>query len=223
MIYDDQSLTYGELNRQANQLAHWLREQGVRPDSRVAIALPRSCGLMVAILATLKAGGAYVPLDPDTPEERLSYILQDSTPNVLISSQKILSRIGQLQMDSCTCVLILDGIDQSWRQLSTENLGRRGFVRRESGERPASDAQEQYELTNRHMAYIIYTSGSTGKPKGVMVEHYQVIRLLAATQAEYQFSHQDVWTLFHSYAFDFSVWEMWGALLLVAVSSLYRS
>ncbi|MEI8632769.1 AMP-binding protein [Vibrio sp. PP-XX7] len=93
VVCDDESMTYDALNRQANQLAHWLVDQGVQPDSQVAIALPRSCALMVAILATLKAGGAYVPLDPNTPQERLTYILQDSTPEVLITTQALLHSV----------------------------------------------------------------------------------------------------------------------------------
>ncbi|MEI8632748.1 AMP-binding protein [Vibrio sp. PP-XX7] len=205
VVCDDESLTYDALNRQANQLAHWLIEQGVRPDSRVAIALPRSCTLMVAILATLKAGGAYVPLDPNTPQERLAYILQDSTPEVLITTQAVLSQFGPLPPQ--TSVVMPDRTDNHsehhgtqhdrtnnlntghlWADQPAENLDRHaaGFNQRDLN-----------TLTNHHLAYIIYTSGSTGKPKGVMVEHANVLRLMAATQVDYQFNADDVWTLFH--------------------------
>ena len=190
--FGESHLTYAELNASANQLAHWLRAQGVRPDSRVAIALERDEQLLVAILATLKAGGAYVPLDPNYPKERLEYSLQDSAPQVVITRSNLCEKLGQLPEQ--TTLALLD--KPQWLDESRANI----------------DADE-VGLTAHHMAYIIYTSGSTGKPKGVMVEHHNVLRLMAATQGDYQFNEQDVWTLFHSYAFDFSVWEIWGALL----------
>ena len=190
--FGESHLSYAQLNASANQLAHWLQKQGVRPDSRVAIALDRSEQLLVAILATLKAGGAYVPLDPNYPKERLEYSLQDSAPQVVITTTALIDKLGELPKDAT--LALLD--KPQWQQESQANV----------------DA-EAMGLTTEHMAYIIYTSGSTGKPKGVMVEHHNVLRLMEATQADYQFNEQDVWTLFHSYAFDFSVWEIWGALL----------
>lgn len=190
--FGESHLSYAQLNASANQLAHWLQKQGVRPDSRVAIALDRSEQLLVAILATLKAGGAYVPLDPNYPKERLEYSLQDSAPQVVITTTALIDKLGELPKEAT--LALLD--KPQWQQESQANV----------------DA-EAMGLTTEHMAYIIYTSGSTGKPKGVMVEHHNVLRLMEATQADYQFNEQDVWTLFHSYAFDFSVWEIWGALL----------
>ncbi|MZI95888.1 amino acid adenylation domain-containing protein [Vibrio sp. CAIM 722] len=190
--FEQQTLSYRVLNEQANQLAHWLRAQGVGPDSRVAIALQRSETLLVAILATLKAGGAYVPLDPNYPQERLQYSLQDSQPQVVITTSELTDKLGQLPVGATFALCD----KPQWLQESTSNL-----------------APEELGLTPHNMAYIIYTSGSTGKPKGVMVEHHNVLRLLAATEEEFGFNHRDVWTLFHSYAFDFSVWEIWGALL----------
>ncbi|MEE3650352.1 MULTISPECIES: non-ribosomal peptide synthetase [unclassified Brenneria] len=194
VVYEDCQLSYGELNGKANQLAHWLVEQGVRPDSRVAIALARGCDLLVAILATLKAGGAYVPLDPGYPQERLRYVLQDSAPDALITTQTIRPLLGDLP-DHLSLVA-LDDDSQPWARCSAADI-----------------AAAALGLTARHLAYIIYTSGSTGQPKGVMVEHRNVTRLLASTQYWFHFDPQDTWTLFHSYAFDFSVWEIWGALL----------
>ncbi|SDI13392.1 amino acid adenylation domain-containing protein, partial [Vibrio xiamenensis] len=190
--YQTHTLTYRELNAKANQLAHWLTEQGVEPDSRVAIALERSESLLVAILATLKAGGAYVPLDPNYPQQRLTYTLEDSQPQVVITSSELVERLGELP--SHTQIAQMD--NPQWLAYSSDNL-----------------SSASLGVTPHNLAYIIYTSGSTGNPKGVMVEHQQVLRLMAATQEDYQFNQRDVWTLFHSYAFDFSVWEIWGALL----------
>ncbi|WP_363797073.1 amino acid adenylation domain-containing protein [Lysobacter firmicutimachus] len=191
--YQDQALSYGELNRRANRLAHHLRELGVGPDALVAIGLARGLDLVVAILATLKAGGAYVPLDPAYPDERLLHMLRDSAPAVLIGDDDMLQRLQPaaeyraLRMDPAQA-------EQPWAQASAEDPTIAG-------------------LTPAHLAYVIYTSGSTGLPKGVMVEHAQVSRLFAATQADFGFGRDDVWTLFHSFAFDFSVWELWGALI----------
>ena len=191
--FEDQRLSYGELDRRANQLAHHLRGLGVGPDALVAICLERGPGMAIAILATLKAGGAYVPLDPAQPDERLAHMLRDSTPVALIGDRASLDRLPALPSCQRLC------LDQPWE------------------EAPWCDAplgNPQIEgLAPSHLAYVIYTSGSTGLPKGVMVEHAQVGRLFAATRGWFGFGRDDVWTLFHSFAFDFSVWELWGALL----------
>jgi amino acid adenylation domain-containing protein len=188
VVYDGEKLTYQELNRRANQLAHYLRGQGVGPEVRVALSVDRSLEMIVALLGILKAGGAYVPLDPSYPRERLAFILEDTQAPVLLIQQHRL--------------------DDSWHHAHVVCLnGNEEAVRRESSDNLAS------EVTGRHLAYVIYTSGSTGRPKGVLVSHANVVRLFAATQPWFRFGARDVWTLFHSYAFDFSVWEIWGALL----------
>ncbi|WP_139829433.1 AMP-binding protein, partial [Lonsdalea iberica] len=192
--FEGDTLSYGELNRRANPLARALLAQGVQPDSRVAIALPRGSDLIVAILAVLKAGASYVPLDPSYPRARLQYMLKDSAPEVLITHSSSLPSLGELPQTLSQ--IVLDGDALPWTHYSDENI-------------PAASLG----LTPHHLAYIIYTSGSTGQPKGVMVEHRNVTRLLTSTQALFDFDHRDIWTLFHSYAFDFSVWEIWGALL----------
>jgi amino acid adenylation domain-containing protein len=194
LVFEGTSLTYAELNAQANRLAQHLLTLGVQPDSRVAIALPRNLDMVVAVLGTLKAGGAYVPLDPDYPVERLAFMLADSAPRVLITHSNVQPTLGVLPPS--LAVLSLDAPTRPWQTLPAVNpdLRARG-------------------LTSSHLAYVIYTSGSTGLPKGVMVEHAQVVRLFEATSAWFDFNAQDVWTLFHSCAFDFSVWELWGALL----------
>jgi amino acid adenylation domain-containing protein len=194
VVFEDASLTYRELNTQANRLAYHLIALGVRPDLLVAIALPRGIDLVVALLATLKAGGAYVPLDPDYPAERLAYMLADSAPRVLVTEARVHAALGELPPS--LKVLALDAATRPWETLPAFNPGLRARG-----------------LTSTHLAYVIYTSGSTGMPKGVMVGHAQVVRLFEATRAWFDFNAQDVWTLFHSCAFDFSVWELWGALL----------
>ena len=171
LIFEGASITYGELNRRANRLAHHLRTLGVGPEIRVCLLLERSPEMIVAMLAVLKAGGAYVPLDPSYPPGRLQFMIEDAKPAVILTAEGV----------SAT-----DYADQP------HSPG-------------ASDP--------RNLAYVIYTSGSTGRPKGVMVTHRNVVRLLAATHDWFNFNEHDTWTLFHSYAFDFSVWEIWGALL----------
>jgi amino acid adenylation domain-containing protein len=189
LSYERQSLTYRELNAQANQLAHHLKRLGVGPEVPVALHLERSFKMVVAILAVLKAGGAYVPMDPAYPQERLSFMLEDTQAPVLLSLERL--RAG-LPAHAATVVCL----DSDWETIAAE-----------SAENPASSA------TDENPAYIIYTSGSTGKPKGVLITHYNVVRLFRQTEHWYGFDSNDVWTLFHSYTFDFSVWELWGALL----------
>ncbi|MGW1241725.1 non-ribosomal peptide synthase/polyketide synthase [Streptomyces bobili] len=181
------TLTYRELNARANRLAHALIDRGVGPEQRVALALPRSAEQVVAVLAVLKAGAAYVPVDPEYPPARITYLLQDSRPSLLVTT----SRIGELPGADPVDRLLLDTAD-----LDT-----------------LPDTDPGVPLDPAHSAYVIYTSGSTGDPKGVVVPHQNVVRLFSTTEKLFGFSADDVWTLFHSYAFDFSVWELWGPLL----------
>jgi amino acid adenylation domain-containing protein len=188
--FEEESLTYRELNEHANRLAHYLVRRGVGPEVRVGLCLERSLEMVVAILAVLKAGGAYVPLDPGYPAERLAFTLSDAgVPVVLVqeSVRAVLPAVDGVEIVS------LDGLSEQLAAQSAEN--------------PRSGA------TPESLAYVIYTSGSTGTPKGALIEHRNVARLFAATEAGFGFGESDVWTLFHSYAFDFSVWELWGALL----------
>ena len=183
----EQSLDYGELNARANRLAHKLRELGVGPEVRVGIATERAIPLVVGVLAILKAGGAYVPLDPQYPGERLSYMIGDSGIRLLLTQEHLLESLPPHVGVQSLCLehLTLD-------TFSAENLA---------------------NLTRPdNLAYVIYTSGSTGRPKGALLSHANVTRLLSATQQSFGFDQHDVWTLFHSYAFDFSVWELFGAL-----------
>ena len=181
---EGKGLTYSELNRRANQLAHRLRELGVGADERVGLCVERSLDLVVGVLGIVKAGGAYVPLDPSYPRERQAFLAADAGARVVVGTSAPPAGRIAVRLDA--------GAADLARQ-PAENLPRL-----------ASSA---------HLAYVIHTSGSTGRPKGVLVSHDNVARLFAATWPTFRFGPDDVWTLFHSYAFDFSVWELWGALL----------
>ena len=185
----NQQLTYQQLNTQANQLAHYLKSLDIGADVLVGICVERSLAMIVGILGILKAGGAYVPLDPEYPQERLSFMLEDAQLSVLLTQQQLLESLPQHQA-RVIC------IDTDWKKIAQE-----------------CKTNLENTATHDNLAYVIYTSGSTGKPKGVLVNHSNVVRLFAATDAWYKFNQDDVWTMFHSYAFDFSVWEIWGALL----------
>ncbi len=192
VTFESVTLTYAELNQKANSLAHYLHSLGVKPETRVGLCLERSENMVVAILAVLKAGAAYVPLDPNYPASRLEFILEDSCASLLI-------------VEASSCQLISTEIDV----LSWESIWK--SIQNEPA--PEPDSPPQILLHSQHPAYIIYTSGSTGTPKGCVVTHANVIRLMRSTDPWFGFNASDVWTLFHSFAFDFSVWELWGALL----------
>ena len=189
--FEGESLSYAELNARANRLARHLRELDVGRGTLVGLCLRRSLDLVVAVVAVLKAGGAYVPLDPDYPAERLAFVLADTAAPVLLTQEELVS--GLPMMDASVVVVCVDRDAEDWADRSSEDL-------------PGLAGPED-------LAYVIYTSGSTGQPKGVQVEHRNVARLFSATEEWYGFGAQDTWLLFHSYAFDFSVWELWGALL----------
>ena len=195
-----QHLTYAALNARANQLAHLLRAHGVGPEMIVALQLERSPDLVVAILAVLKAGGAYLPIEPATPPERLRFVLEDAGPAVVLTDDGRRTTDGGAGADSRTTLPA-----GPWAVIDLAADG--PAIARQ----PATDPPPL--ATPAHLAYCIYTSGSTGQPKGCLVTHANVMRLFAATDAWFGFDPHDVWTLFHSAAFDFSVWELWGALL----------
>ena len=204
VVFENQQLTYRELNARSNQLAHYLRDLGVGPEMLVGICLERSLEMVVGLLGILKAGGAYVPLDPEYPAERLAFLLRDSAAAVLLTQKRLLPSLP----DCPARVLCLDADASTFAELS--------------------DANPPPLATPHDLAYVIYTSGSTGVPKGVLVSHDNVVRLFRATQPWFDFDRRDVWTLFHSFAFDFSVWEIWGALvhggrLVVVPSGVTRS
>ena len=187
--FENEQLTYQELNERGNQLAHHLRKQGVGPDVLVGLCLERSLDLIVSVLGILKAGGGYLPLDPAYPPDRLSFMLKDAEARVLLTTEDLVEKIAP----EGTEVFL---IDRDWKTIAHE-----------------SKANLENNCVAENLAYVIYTSGSTGKSKGVLVTHQNVARLFAVTDTCFRFTEDDVWTLFHSSAFDFSVWEIWGALL----------
>ena len=198
VVFEDTSLTYAQLNARANQLAHYLIKLGVGPKDIVALVLPRSLEMIITPLGVLKAGAVYLPLDPNYPAERLSYMLQDAQPVCLITLLEISQRLEHTTQN--VPIFYLDNIDLIKAPKQTPNTN-------------PCNQDRIHPLSPQHPAYIIYTSGSTGKPKGVVVPHQNVVRLFSTTDHWFEFSPNDVWTLFHSYAFDFAVWELWGALL----------
>ncbi|WP_455883826.1 amino acid adenylation domain-containing protein [Pseudomonas putida] len=181
--FNDLRLTYRQLNERANQVAHRLLAQGIRPDNRVAICVERGPEMIIGLLGILKAGAGYVPIDPAYPQERITYTLADSEPLAVLVQANTRHLAGDLA------------------QIDLNGLRGESIVNPRVAISPAS------------LAYVIYTSGSTGQPKGVMIEHRQVARLFSATEHWFGFNRNDVWALFHSFAFDFSVWEIWGALM----------
>ncbi len=188
VAFGDQRLTYLQLNQRSNQFAHHLRTLGVGPGVFVGICVERTLELVVGLLGILKAGGTYVPIDPQYPRDRLEFMLADSRSPVIVTQQGV---GGDLTLPNTQVVFL----DRDWPEIA-----RQVTTNPDSGVRPED------------LAYVIYTSGSTGQPKGTLISHRNVVRLFTATAAWFAFDAQDVWTLFHSCAFDFSVWELWGAL-----------
>ncbi|MBQ4862208.1 amino acid adenylation domain-containing protein [Pseudoalteromonas sp. MMG013] len=203
VVFESQQVSYSTLNQRANQLAAYLIEQGVKPDSLVGICAERSVEMVVAILATLKAGGAYVPLDPTLPQQRLSYIVQDAKPSIIIG-QKRFTDITDYQ-GSAFFALDDPSSDTQLMRYSNDN----------------PDAIK-LGLTSKNLAYVIYTSGSTGQPKGVMVEHQALVnRIDWMQQYDYALTSEDRMLQKAPFTFDISVEEfMWpliaGATLIVA-------
>ncbi|HEP7876126.1 TPA: non-ribosomal peptide synthase/polyketide synthase [Pseudomonas aeruginosa] len=202
VLFDDQVLSFAELDSRANRLAHALIARGVGPEVRVAIAMQRSAEIMIAFLAVLKSGGAYVPLDIEYPRERLLYMMQDSRAHLLLTQSHLLDRLPIPDGLSCLC---LDR-EQEWA----------GF--------PAHDPE--VALHGDNLAYVIYTSGSTGMPKGVAVSHGPLAAHIVATGERYEMTPADCELHFMSFAFDGSH-EGWmhplinGARVLIRDDSLW--
>jgi amino acid adenylation domain-containing protein/non-ribosomal peptide synthase protein (TIGR01720 family) len=187
--FEGERLTYRELNARSNKLAHHLRGLGVGPETLVGICVERSLEIVVGLLGILKAGGAYVPLDPSYPAERLAYMAADSSPAVILVQDHVRHLLAG---SSSIPMVLLDGSSCFANQ---------------SALNPSSC------VLPSNLAYVIYTSGSTGQPKGVQIPHCGVPGLIGAVHPRLDVSPEDAWTVFHSYAFDFSVWELWSPLL----------
>ena len=176
------------MNRRANRLAHYLIKRGAGPERLIGLCVERSIDLVVSVLGILKSGAAYVPLDPAYPPDRLSLIARDADLT-LVLTQQCLAEAFRNSVAEMIC------LDEQADEIAK-----------------ASDQNPELMVDSESTAYVIYTSGSTGTPKGVAVTHSNVARLMEVTAPLFHFGADDVWTLFHSYAFDFSVWEIWGAL-----------
>ncbi|KAF9322964.1 hypothetical protein BG006_001914, partial [Podila minutissima] len=193
-VFNDQALTYAELNARANRLAHQIIELGVQPDSLVGICVERSLDMIVSVLAVLKAGGAYVPLDPSSASDRLIDTLADAAPVCLLADRKgreVVGKIAQLtvpMLDPATAAV-------------------------ESTQYPASNIRVS-TLTSRHLAYVIYTSGTTGKPKGVLVEHRNFVNMIAANQTAFGFGPSSRATQFFAFSTDGCVHDIFCSLCL---------
>ncbi|WP_394796588.1 amino acid adenylation domain-containing protein [Armatimonas sp.] len=185
LTFEGRSLSYKALNARANVLAQRLIEEGVGPETLVALLVERGFDMVIGILGILKAGGAYVPLDPAYPAERLVFQLADCEASVLVTQR------GVSLPETTAKILTITADDTENDGACTKNL--------------------LTSVSEKNLAYVIYTSGSTGQPKGCLVEHRNVLPLF--DNPAFTATSNDVWTLFHSYAFDFSVWEIWGALL----------
>ena len=193
IVFETSQLTYSELNEKSNQLAHYLQERGVKPETLVGICVDRSLEMIIGLLGILKAGGAYVPIDPAYPEDRISYMLEDAGCGIVLTQE----HIGLVQAG--TEVIYLDS---DW-----DNIGNS----------PTSNVISGVKSDN--LAYVIYTSGSTGKPKGTIINHSSVQNLIQWHNREFRVSEKSKSTQLANIAFDASVWEIWP--YLTCGSSLY--
>ncbi|WP_024876800.1 non-ribosomal peptide synthetase [Saccharomonospora piscinae] len=184
LVDGEHTVTYGQLVERAHRMGQALAELGVRRGGRVGVCLPRSADLVIVLLAVLTTGAAFVPMDPAYPEQRLRLLTADAEPELVVSER---------EWSFARTVVLRDLVDLAERA-------------------PAAAQPSADPVTPEDPAYVIYTSGSTGKPKGVVIPHGNVVRLLSATKPELGLGPDDTWTWFHSVAFDFSVWEIWGCL-----------
>jgi amino acid adenylation domain-containing protein len=202
LVFGDEELTYGEVNARANRLTRYLVSQGAGPEQIVALALPRTEQMIVALLAVLKAGAAYLPVDPEYPAERIAFMLGDACPTLLLTTAQTDSRIPQGTVAS-RLVLDQEKFSQAISRLPETNL---------------TDADRISPLLPAHPAYVIYTSGSTGKPKGVVVPHAAIVNSLLWVQSRSMLTRDDRFLHKTSFGFDVAVAEIFWPLLVGAVT-----
>lgn len=188
VVFENESLTYQQLNQRSNQLAHYLRELGVGPEVLVGICLERSLEMVVGLLGILKAGGAFLPLDPTYPEKRLAFILEDASPKVVLTQRRFADELPQAHGRVVR-------LDAEWHLLTNE-----------------PDQNPVGTVTADNLAYVIYTSGSTGQPKGVLITHRAICNRLLWGVKTHQLDHWDKLLQKASLSFDVSVWECFGPL-----------
>ncbi|MDE1831481.1 MAG: AMP-binding protein, partial [Thaumarchaeota archaeon] len=193
LIQKNYKISYRDLNTRANQLAHYLRNLGVKPDTLVGVCVERSIEMIVAILATLKAGGAYVPLNPTYPKRRLQLMIQDCSPSVLI----IHGNIKHMLRKKPEKLIIVDLMTNENHWMKKPETNPSPYI---------------VGLDTSNLAYVMYTSGSSGMPKGVMVEHRSVCNQIISLRSLYKLSWKDRFLQFASMSFDMSVEEIFGAL-----------
>jgi myxalamid-type nonribosomal peptide synthetase MxaA len=200
--YNSEYLSYEDLDFRSNKLARHIRavyqnlyDSPMRKNTLISVCLDKSLNAIVTILAVLKSGAAYVPIDIKFPGERIKHIIDDSNAQLLITEESIFQNTSELHELDRNRIIFLDD-EAAINQVNSQ---------------PSSPLE--ISVSPEDLAYVIYTSGSTGKPKGVLIPHSNVLRLFSAATEKYDFNENDIWSFFHSYAFDFSVWEIWGALL----------
>ncbi len=199
VVCGDERITYRDLDAHSNRLARWLIERGIGPESVVAVAMERTVDLVAALAGIVRAGAAYLPVDPGYPPERIGFVVRDAGARTLLTDAGSAAALSDVTLPEHTEIVGLDAED----------------VRQRIDGRPSGRIADYERVRRLHPdspAYVIYTSGSTGRPKGVVVTHRNVVTLLSGARDVIGFDASDVWTLFHSYAFDFAVWELWGAL-----------
>jgi amino acid adenylation domain-containing protein len=200
VVFEDQQLTYDELNRKANQLAHYLQQLGVEPEVLVGICMERSLNMLVGLLGILKAGGAYVPLDPAYPKERLAFILQDAGVSVLLTQQNLAAQLPEHRAR----VICLDA---RWEEIARQS---------ECTTRTLRDRNPTHETTPENLAYAIYTSGSTGQPKGVQIPHSALVNFLSAMRQTPGLSEKDILLSVTTLSFDIAALELYLPLIVGA-------
>ena len=188
VVFEDEKLTYKELNEKANSLARYLINQDIKPGTVIGLRLNKRLEMIIGILAIIKSGCCYLPINMQYPQDRVDFMLSDSNAKLLLGTEDSLTDM-EINLPKIDINLSNDNI----YSYETTNLG--------------------LKISPEDLIYIIYTSGSTGKPKGAMLCHRNVVRLFKNDKFLFDFSENDAWTMFHSVAFDFSVWEMYGALL----------
>ncbi|MEV0947913.1 amino acid adenylation domain-containing protein, partial [Rhodococcus sp. NPDC049939] len=198
LVSGNERLSYRELQRRSDRLARHLLSLGVGAESVVAVAVPRSAALVVTLVSVTVAGAAYLPIDVDHPGGRTELVLDDASPACIVATRDTASTLPPSDVP----VVLLDSASSNSTDFDLDGITEEPLTHVETA---STDPDS--------LAYVIYTSGSTGRPKGVAVSHRSVVALFTSTQQLFSFDGDDVWTMFHSPAFDFSVWELWGALL----------